>query len=156
MEELNRPGNDPTQELRVEALYGILRGKDVDVDKLRERLVSGNRIDSPVFLTNSRPATEQYHIGESTPLSGSDAPHRPVPQFPAGELESSVTQLREEVRTLQLDLTQERLRSTEIAKQQAANSGTQTPIPPQLIEIIDKQMETNTTMMREHRQESKM
>ena len=100
VEELNRSGDDPAQELRVEALYGILRDKDVDVDKLRERLVSGNRIDSPVFLTNSRPATEQYHIGESTPLSGSDAPLRPVPQFPTGELESSVTQLREEVRTL--------------------------------------------------------
>ena len=156
MEELNRSGSDPTQELRVEALYGILRDKDVDVDKLRERLVSGNRIDSPVFLTNSRPVNEQYNIGESTPLSGSDAPFRPVPRFPTGELESSVTQLREEVRTLQLDLTQERLRSTEIAKQQAANSGVQTPIPPQLIEIIDKQMETNATMMREHRQESRM
>ena len=60
-EELSRSGGDPAQELRVEALYGILRDKDVDVDKLREKLVSGNRIDSLVFLTNSRPAAEQYN-----------------------------------------------------------------------------------------------
>ena len=109
-----------------------------------------------MFLTNSRPAAEQYNIGESTPLSGSDAPLRPVPQFPTGELESSVSQLREEVRTLQLDLTQERHRSTEIAKMQATASGNQTPLPPQMVEMIEKQMETTATMMREHREESRM
>ena len=85
-EELNRSGDDPEQELRVEALYGILRDKDVDVDKLREKLVSGNRIDSPVFLTNSRPAAEQYDIGESTPMRrGSASTCTSIPDDRVGE-----------------------------------------------------------------------
>ena len=77
-EELSRSGDDPEQELRVEALYGILRDKDVDVDKLRDKLVSGGRIDSPVLLADSRPAAEHYDIGESTPMSGEELVRRVV------------------------------------------------------------------------------
>ena len=83
-EELNRSGDDPAQERRVEALYAILRDKNVDVDKLRERLVSGQRISSPVFVTHP-PSAEHYDIGEITPVSGT-ASFQPVPQFPPREL----------------------------------------------------------------------
>ena len=60
------------------------------------------------------------------------------------------------MRTLQLDLTQERLRSTEIAKAQATASGNQTPLPPQVFEMFEKQMENSNAMMREAREESRV
>ena len=46
-EELSRSESYPNQEAKVQALYAILRDMGVDVDKLREMLVSGDRIDTP-------------------------------------------------------------------------------------------------------------
>ena len=125
----------------------------MDVDKLRERLVAGNRIDSPVFLMHP-PTAEHYDIGEVTPLSGTALELHPVPLFPSKELLAQRDQLKEEVRTLNLDLTQERLRSTEIAKMHAQASGAQTPIPPQFVEMMEKSMETNSAMMRANQENS--
>ena len=81
-------------------------------------------------------------------------PLQPVPRFPSAEAER-VGRLEEQVRTLQLDLTEERLRSTEIAKAQATASGNQTPLPPQVVEMIERQMETNTTMIQEQREQNR-
>ena len=68
-EELNRDESDLNQAAKVLALYRVLRDKGVDVDKLREQLVSGGQTDSPVLLVNPQAATQRFAICESTPLS---------------------------------------------------------------------------------------
>ena len=72
-EGLSRTPADTNQEARIEALYGVLRDRDVDVDKLRERLVSGDRIDTPALLVHPRPVTQDFDISEVTPPSRQDA-----------------------------------------------------------------------------------
>ena len=101
-------------------------------------MVSGGQINSPILLADPQTATQRFAIGESTPLSRREVPLQPVPTYPSTDLGKSVVRLEEQVRTLQLDLTQERLRSTELAKAQATASGNQTPLPPQIVEMIEK------------------
>ena len=119
-------------------------------------MVTGGRIDSPIVSAHPPATTQRFAIGESTPLSREEAPLQPVPTFPGVHVAKSVSRLEEQVRTLQLDLTQERLRSTGRAKAQAIASGNQTPLPPQVVEMFEKQMENSNAMMREAREESRV